>query len=82
MKWEIWITWWTYSLSDIQDHFQKILKKNVEKTYNSLIRIYVNKIRNIITFKIRTEYYLNLLTSKMMKLLGNIKDKITKDENG
>ena len=58
------------------------MKKNVEKTYNPLIRIYINKIRNRITFKISTEYYLNLLIFKMMKLLGNIKDKITKDEDG
>ena len=58
------------------------MKKNVEKTYNPLIRIYINKIRNRITFKISTEYYLNLLIFKMMKVLGNIKDKITKDEDG
>ena len=58
------------------------MKKNVEKTYNPLIRICINKIRNRITFKISTEYYLNLLIFKMMKLLGNIKDKITKDEDG
>ena len=58
------------------------MKKNVEKTYNPLIRIYINKIRNRITFKISTEYYLNLLIFKMMKLLRNIKDKITKDEDG
>ena len=58
------------------------MKKNVEKTYNPLIRIYINKIRNRITFKISTEYYLNLLIFKMMKLLGNIKDKITKGEDG
>ena len=58
------------------------MKKNVEKTYNPLIRIYINKIRNRITFKISTEYYLNLLIFKMMKLLGNIKDKITKNEDG
>ena len=62
--------------------FNKSWKKNVEKTYNPLIRIYINKIRNRITFKISTEYYLKLLIFKMMKLLGNIKDKITKDEDG
>ena len=34
------------------------------------------------TFKIKTGYYLELFTHKTMKLLGNTKSKITKDENG
>ena len=33
-------------------------------------------------FKIKTLYYLELLTSKTMKLIGSNKSKITKDENG
>ena len=33
------------------------------------IRVDVNKIENRITFKIKTEYYLELLTPKTMKLL-------------
>ena len=32
-------------------------------------------------FKIKTGYYLELLTSETMKLLGSTKSKITKDEN-
>ena len=44
--------------------------------------IYVNKIGNRITFKIKTGYYLELLTPEIMKLLGSIKSKITKDGNG
>ena len=32
--------------------------------------------------KIKTGYYLELLTPKTMKLLGSTKSKITKDENG
>ena len=43
--------------------------------------IYVNKIENRITFKIKTGYYLELLTPETMKLLGSTKSKITKDEN-
>ena len=49
---------------------------------NPSIRIYVNKIENRITFKIKTGYYLDLLTPETMKLLGSTKSKITKDENG
>ena len=44
--------------------------------------IYVNKIENRITFKIKTEYYLELLTPETMKLLGSTKSKITKDKKG
>ena len=34
------------------------------------------------TFKIKTGYYLELLTSETMKLRGSTESKITKDENG
>ena len=33
-------------------------------------------------FKIKAEYYYNLLTPEKMKLLGSTKNKITKDKNG
>ena len=42
---------------------------------------YVNRIENRITFKIKTGYYLQLLTSETMKLLGSTKNKITEDKN-
>ena len=44
--------------------------------------IYVNKIENRITFKIKTGCYIELLTPEKMKLLGSTKSKINKDENG
>ena len=44
--------------------------------------IYVKKRENIITFKIKTGYYLELLTPEITKLLGSNKSKITKNENG
>ena len=72
----------SYSVSDIQDYFEYILKKNGENTDNPLMKIYVKNIENRITFKIKTGYNLELLTPGTMKLLGNIKNKITKDKNG
>ena len=48
---------------------------------NPWIKIYVNKIENRITFKIKTGYYLELLAPETMKLLGSIKMDIDKDEN-
>ena len=63
-------------MSDIQDYFEDINKK----TGNLLIRIYLNKIENRITFITETGYYLEILKSEMTKLLGRTKHNITKDE--
>ena len=43
---------------------------------NLPMRIYVNKIENRSTFKIETGYYLELLVSETIKLLGSIKNRI------
>ena len=48
---------------------------------NPSIRIYINKIENRITFKIKAGYYLKLLTLKTMKLLGSSKKKVNKNKN-
>ena len=45
------------------------------------IQIYINKIENRITFKIKKGCSLELLTKETMKLLGSTKNKITKDKN-
>ena len=50
-------------------------------TDNPPIRIYLNKIENRITFRIKTEYYLQFLTLETMEFLGGTKNKITKIEN-
>ena len=46
----------TYSVSDIQDYFEYIIKKHETSTDNFSIRIYVNKIENRTASKIKTEY--------------------------
>ena len=51
-------------------------------TDNPPIRIYVNKIQNIVTFKIKTRYCLELLTPETMELLKSTNSKINQDENG
>ena len=50
----------SYSVSDIQDCYEYILKKHAESIDNPSIRIYINKIENRITLKIKTGYYLGL----------------------
>ena len=71
-----------YSISDIQDYFEYILKKYGEDTDKPSVQIYVNKIENRVTFKIKDGYTLELLTLETMKLLGSTKNKIIKDKNG
>ena len=44
--------------------------------------MYVNRIENRITFKIKSGYYLEHLTPETMKFLGSTESKITKDKNG
>ena len=51
-------------------------------TDNPPIKIYVNKIENRITSKIKTGYYFGLLTPETTKLLESAKTKMTKDKNG
>ena len=63
----------TYSISDIQDFFEFIIKKYETLTENPPIQIYPNKIKNRIIFKIKTGYKLELLTPETMKLLGSTK---------
>ena len=82
---------WMKNLDYLLDHilyqiFKTILniylKKHGEKTANPSIRIYINKIENRITYKIKTAYYLELLIPETMEWLGSTQRKITKNENG
>ena len=90
-KFKIWAPTWndkfelrdeTYSVSDIQDYFEYIFKTHRRNIDNPSVIIYKNKIANRITFKIKTGYYLELLTPKTMKLLGSTENKITKNKKG
>ena len=66
----------SYSISDIQDYFEYILKKHSESVDNPPIIIYLNRIENRITFKIKSGYHLELLTPETMKLLGSAESKM------
>ena len=72
----------SYSIPDIQDYFEYILKKHSGSVDNPSIRMYINRIENRITFKIKSGYYLEILTPETMKLLGSPESEITKDKNG
>ena len=71
-----------YSVSGIHNCFEYITKKNEILTDDTSNEIYINQIQNKITFKIKSVYYLELLTPKTIKLLGNNQRQITKYKNG
>ena len=68
-------------ISDIQDYFEYILKKHGEDIDKPSVQIYVNKIENRVTYKIKNGYSLELFTPETMKLLRSTENKITKDKN-
>ena len=72
----------SYSISDIQDYFEYILKKHGEDIDKPSTQIYVNKIENRVTYKIKNGYSFELLTPEAMNLLGSTENEITKDKNG
>ena len=78
----------SYSVSDIQDYFENILKKHGENIGDNdkdndnnkpWVEKCINNVENRITFKIKDGYSLELLTKETMKLLGSTENKITKD---
>ena len=71
----------SYSISDIQDYFEFIIKKHETLTENLPIQIYPNNMENRIVFKIKTGYKLELLTPETMRLLGTTKKDVDADEN-
>ena len=58
------------------------MKKHAEDIDKPSVQIYVNKIENKVSFKIKNGCSLELLTPETIKLLGSTKNKITKDKNG
>ena len=72
----------SYSVSDIQDYFEYIIKKPKSIADNPSVQIYVNKIKNRIVFNIKTGYKLELLSPETMRLLGSSKKDIDEDKDG
>ena len=72
----------SYSIFDIQDFFEFIIKKYETLTKEDLpIEIYPNKIKNRIFFKIKTGYKFELLTPETMRLLGSTKKDVDANKN-
>ena len=71
----------SYSIVDIQDYFEFIIKKHETLAENPPAQIYPNKIKSRMVFKTKTDYKLELLTPKTMKLLGSVKKDVEKDKD-
>ena len=72
----------SYSVSDIQDYFEYIIKKHEAISNNPPVQIFVNKIKNRIVFKIKTGYKLELLPEETMQLLGSSNKVINQNKDG
>ena len=70
-----------YSVSNIPDYFEYILKNHGENTDKPYVHIYINKIENRVAFKIKNGYILELLRPETIKLLGSNENKITNAKN-
>ena len=79
---EFTLNYGSYSISDIQDYFEYIIKKHETIADNPSVQIYLNKIKNRIVFKIKTGYRLELLTEETMQLLGSLNKVIDKNNDG
>ena len=71
----------SYSIADIQNYFEFIIKKHETLTENPPVQIYPNKIKSGIVFKIKTGSKLGSLTPEKMKSLGSTKKDVDKDKD-
>ena len=71
----------SYSVSDIQDYIEDIIKKHETLTTIPPIHVYINRINNRLLFKINDGYKLELQTPGTMKLFGSTKKLTDKTKN-
>ena len=82
MEWWIWITRWIVFCIRYSRLFSVYFRKHGEVIDEPSVQIYVKKIKNRITFKIKKGYSLELLTLETMKSLRSTKNKVTEDKSG
>ena len=62
----------SYSISDIHDYLEYIIKKHGTIAASPPVQINSNKVKDRIVFKIKTGYRLELLNPDRMKLIWNL----------
>ena len=71
----------SYSITDIQDYFEFIIKNHETLTEDPAIKVYCNTIKNRIISKIKSGYKLEMLTPETMSLLGTTKKVVDQNKN-
>ena len=71
----------SYSVSDLQDYIQYIMKKHETLMRIRSIHVYINRVNNILVLKIKDGYKLELQMPEIMKLFGSTKKLIEKTKN-
>ena len=64
----------SYSVSDIQEYIEYIIKKHETLRTISPINVYIHIVNNRLVFEIKDGYKLELQTPETMKLFGSTKN--------
>ena len=72
----------SYSIANIQDYFEFIIKKHETLAKNPPVQIYINRIKNRIVFKMKRNCKLELSSPQTMKLLVSAKKDVHQDKDG
>ena len=64
----------SYSVSDIQDYIEFVIKKHETLTTIPPIHVYTNRIYNTLLFEIKHGYKLELQKLEPMRLFGSTKN--------
>ena len=72
----------SYSVSDIEDYVQYIIKKHKTLTAIPPIPVYINRINNRLVFKIKDGYKLELQMPETIKLFSSTKKLVDKIKFG
>ena len=68
----------SYSVSNIQDYIEFVIKKHKTLTTIPPIHVYFNRINNRLVFKVKDGYKVEFQTPETMKLFGSTKKLIDK----
>ena len=71
----------SYSVLDIRDYIEYIIRKHETLITIPPIHVYINRINNKLVFKIKDGYKLELQASEIMKLFGSTKKLIDQTKN-
>ena len=72
----------SYSVLDIHDYFEYIIKNYETIADNPPVQIYANQIKSRIVFEIKTGCKLELSSPKTMRLLGSTKTDVDQNKDG